>query len=177
MLASACLFFLSAFVQSANGHSLDITMERDHWRFLAHENKEHEDGSYLEVIKNNHVVAEYTPKAQPHLGILRLKLNTGYPVVALHGDTGIYGETLFVSIRSGKLVKMGHPPNLDSNGPVLWNGRPDIWAFDNSNHYERLDNPHWQQAIVLLRVGKDGRLHPYRRINTSHPNIPRVIRP
>jgi len=82
---------------------------------------------------------------------------------------------MLFSIRKGKVIQMGRPPAMNSNGPILWNRRKKLWAFDNFDRYAQRDDKNFRLSIVLMKVGADGKLHTWKTILTEHPNIPETI--
>jgi hypothetical protein len=82
---------------------------------------------------------------------------------------------LLFALRGPKLIKLGRPPAMNSNGPILWHGRKDLWAFDNYDCYKRRDEKSFRFARILMKVGKDGKLHPWKTIRTDHPRVPDTV--
>jgi hypothetical protein len=88
----------------------------------------------------------------------------------------MHWDTSFFAIKQGHLIRMGRAPATNSHGPVLWHGRKDIWAFDDTDRYAAMDNPHRALHILLMRVGEDGRLHRWKILRHAKHPLPITVR-
>jgi hypothetical protein len=89
-----------------------------------------------------------------------------YPVVALRGHSGIgwHWDTMFYRIRGGRLQTVGRAPADNSNGPVNWRGRDDLWLFDDHDRYLARDDERFRPNLLLYRIdSRSGRMRLLRR--------------
>lgn len=91
-------------------------------------------------------------------GFTRPRLKTPFPVVAARRyDSPKLTDTRFFAIKNGRLITMGDAPEINSQGPVLWRGKPNYWLFDNENTYSMRD-PDWVRMLRLYRIDPQGHL-------------------
>ncbi len=139
---------------------------------------EHYEAEGFAIIRKRGIeVGRCAPLEIPYCSAYPVDIHPGYPVFAVRGQWGLgsHWDTILFAIRHGRLIEMGRPPAMNSNGPVLWHGNRRIWAFDNLDVYEERDNKQFRLARVLMKVGSDGRLKKWRTVATEHPHVPNTI--
>lgn len=150
----------------------------DCYRYDKADIKHYEAEGFAVIRKNGKEIARWAPLQRPFCSAYQVDIKPGYPVVAVRGAWGIgsHWDTMLFAIRKGKLVKMGRPPAMNSNGPILWRGQKDIWAFDNFDRYEDMHNEKFRLARVLMKVDPNGRLRKWKTTVTPHPRVRTTIR-
>jgi len=167
-------------------HVLVVKVGRDVWKCLSCEPSEafidrhpsDDAGQWVAVFEvNGRVVLKVVPRVGPYVQACKVAINPGYPVIAVRGAFGLgsHWDTIFFAIRHARLIRLGHAPANNSHGPVLWHGRRDVWAFDDLDRYEFMAKPGRRPRIVLMRVGKDRRLHRWKTLGHSKHLLPTTV--
>lgn len=134
-----------------------------------------EAAGFAVVYYNNREIGRWVP-LETMVSAYMVDIRPGYPVFAVRGEWGLgaHWDTMLFAIRRNSLVMMGQPPAMNSNGPIVWHGLRNVWAFDNFDRYKAMDHS-LRLSRVLMRVGTDGKLHRLKTIRTRHPRIPITI--
>lgn len=137
----------------------------------------YEAEDFAVVRRNGAEKGRWAPLERPFCHAFLVKIKPGYPVFAVRGayGLGVHWDTMLFGIRKDKLIQMGRPPAMNSNGPILWHGNPKVWAFDNYDRYEKMHGSKYRAARILMRIGKDGKLHKWKTTYMAAPNIPETI--
>lgn len=149
----------------------------DCYRYYDADTEHYEAAAFVIVRKRGVEVARWVPLQAPFCGVYRVDIKPGYPVFAVRGEYGLgsHWDTMIFAIRKGRLIQMGRPPAMNSNGPILWHGHRGVWAFDNFDRYKDMDDEEFRLARVLMKVGSKGRLEKWKTIFTEHPRVPITI--
>jgi len=153
----------------------------DHWsvdcyRFYGADIKHYEAESFAIIRKNGVELGRFVPQELPEIGAYIVHFDAGYPVFAVRGASGLgsHWDTMIYAIRNGRLIKVGSPPAMNSNGPILWSNNKRLWAFDNFDRYKDMGHE-LRLARVLMRVDSKGHLRKWKVEPIKHPQIPITI--
>lgn len=169
------MIFLQAFppdqlteVQS----SLSVQVGKSRWRFETRQMRTYDQRNavdrFVRVAKNAKVVWQEqagldAPKHLPFgffFKFSQVQVASRWPIVAIRGHSGIgfHQDTLFFAVEDGKLRQLGRPPAPNSNGPVNYQGRKDLWLFDDYDVYQHksASTPGPPLHYVLYRVSPTG---------------------
>ena len=144
-----------------------ITTGRDTWTVRGHADYFEPFEGRLVVRRNETVVHAYSddgscpePPWLPwgiYFQAARPRVRAPFPVFVIAGHSGIgeHEDRMFYGIVNRRLVILGKPPANNSNGPVNWRGRKDMWVFDDYDWYLQRDT-HQPIKHHLYRVTTSG---------------------
>jgi hypothetical protein len=130
--------------------SLSIIAGMDRWRFETRQMRRYDQENgvdrFVRVTRNGREIwKEQAGLDAPHhlpfgffFKFSHVEIKSRWPVVAIRGHSGIgfHQDTLLFAIIKGKLVRLGRPPSPNSQGPVNYQGRKDLWLLDDFDVYE-----------------------------------------
>jgi hypothetical protein len=161
----------------------EIPSQGDRWAFDSlvvrqpdYRDEYEENRRYMVVRKNGRVVRRLLLSyvVGNFIEAKSVPIRTGYPVIAVRSVFGLgeHWDTVFFAIRNHRLIDMGRPPAMNSNGPVLWHGNRALWLFDNYDRYEMRDGRKFMG--IVDRVSASGRLTQVKRFALGETKVRRV---